>query len=147
MARVVRHVPVADDRRMMFRPPEAPDPLRAPIGTREHVRRTLANARETLAAARTQHARSRSLLARAAALLDQGERVVQQSVALRAQLRASVTAYVHSLRAEQLPPQQVLVQVKSAVREATPPELDVVDARELMEDVVRWSIEAYYGAA
>lgn len=37
--------------------------------------------------------------------------------------------------------------VKSAVQEATPRELEIQDARELMEDVVRWSVEAYYQAA
>jgi hypothetical protein len=39
------------------------------------------------------------------------------------------------------------VLVKSAVREAAPPDLDPYEARELVEDVVRWSIEAYYHAA
>jgi hypothetical protein len=117
------------------------------IGSREHVRATLASARQTLAAARERHARARLLLSRSAARLEQGERTVQQSLAARAQLRASVTAYVRCLRAEQLPPERVLVLVKSAVRDDTPPELDVADARELMEDVVRWSIEAYYQTA
>jgi hypothetical protein len=128
-------------------PPQRTADPRARIGSREHVRRTLADCRRTVETAQAQRARSQSLLARAADLIDRGERVVQQSLALRAQLRASVTAYVHHLRAEELPSERVLVLVKSTVREAAPPELDVVEARDLMEDVVRWSIEAYYQSA
>jgi hypothetical protein len=41
----------------------------------------------------------------------------------------------------------MLVLVKSAVHDATPASLDVDDARRLMDDVVRWSVEAYYHAA
>jgi hypothetical protein len=54
---------------------------------------------------------------------------------------------VRHLKAEGLPAERMLVLVKTAVREATPPELDVYEARELMEDVVRWSVDAYYHAA
>ena len=41
----------------------------------------------------------------------------------------------------------MLVLVKSVVREAVSPELDAAELRELMEDVVRRSVEAYYDAA
>ena len=58
-----------------------------------------------------------------------------------------MTAYVRHLKADGLPPERMLVLVKTAFREAAPPELDPVDARALMEDVVRWSVEAYYDAA
>ena len=33
------------------------------------------------------------------------------------------------------------------VLEATPPELDIAQGRALMEEVVSWCIDAYYGAA
>jgi hypothetical protein len=41
----------------------------------------------------------------------------------------------------------MLILVKSVVLDASPAALDVDDARRLMDDVVRWSVEAYYDAA
>jgi hypothetical protein len=117
------------------------------VGSRAHIRTTLERARQAIRSARELTANSQSLLTRAASLVGASGRAVQDSVALRAQLRASVTAYVCHLRGDGVPAERMLVLVKSAVREATPPELDVWEACELMEDVVRWSVEAYYDAA
>jgi hypothetical protein len=114
------------------------------LGSDGHVRETLGRAREAIRASRERTAQSRSVLARAESLIDASEPAVRESHALRAQLQTSVTAYVRRLRADGLPSERMLVQVKSVVRDATPPELDVDEARELMEDVVRWSVEAYY---
>ena len=117
------------------------------LGSRAHIRQTLDRARTAMHEARERTTRSHTLLARAEALAGASPRAVQESVALRAELRASVTAYVRQLKADGMPSERMLVQVKSAVHDATPPELDPYEARELMEDVVRWSIEAYYHAA
>jgi hypothetical protein len=114
------------------------------LGSRAHIRETLDHARAVIRASQERTAASHSALARAEALAGASERVVNEALALRAQLRASVTAYVLHLRAGGAPPERMLVEVKSAVREATPPELDTFEARDLMEDVVRWSVEAYY---
>jgi len=126
--------------------PQLP-PSDAPLGTREHLRRAVASAQQTVLATRAERETTRALLARTASLLDGGGRALQRSLALRAQLRASVTAYVRALRAEQTPPQRALVLVKTAVQEAPPPALDADEARALMDDVVRWCVEAYYESA
>ncbi|GLC25123.1 hypothetical protein rosag_16360 [Roseisolibacter agri] len=117
------------------------------LGSRAHIRATIERARAAIHSARDRTTSSRAALAHSDALVGASEQMLQQSLALRAQLRASVTAYARHLRADGEPPQRMLVLVKSAMREATPPELDPYDARALMEDVVRWSIEAYYHAA
>ena len=117
------------------------------LGSRAHIRQTLERARSAIRESRERASTSRSLLARAEALADASGRVLQESLAIRAQLRASVTAYVRHLKDDGIPSERVVVLVKTAVRDAAPPELDAWDARDLMEDVVRWSIEAYYHAA
>jgi hypothetical protein len=91
--------------------------------------------------------RSQTLLARSEALVGVSAELVRASLALRAELRASITAYVRHLRADGVPAERMVVLVKTTVRDAVPPELDAFEARELMEDVVRWSIDAYYQAA
>lgn len=117
------------------------------LGSRSHIRLTLERAREAIRMSRARAARSRDLIATASELAESAHDALISSTALRAQLRASVTAYVRHLKHDGLPPERMLVQVKSAVRDATPPELDHDAAKRLMEDVVRWSVEAYYHAA
>jgi hypothetical protein len=117
------------------------------LGSRAYIAQTLERARATIRASRALKGRSYSLLARAVSLVGASERMVQESDALRAQLRASVAAYARRLKAEGQPPERMLVLVKTAVRDAVPPEFDAVEVRELLEDVVRWSVEAYYDAA
>ena len=68
----------------------------------------------------------------------------QASAASRALLRASLTAYVNALRADDLPPERMLRLVKSAVTDALPDGTGTVASRLLVEDAVRWSIETYY---
>jgi hypothetical protein len=125
----------------------ASSPLESGIGSRTHIRQTLDRSRLAIKAARERTRSSSSLLARSEALVGASAILVQASLAIRAELRASVTAYARHLRTDGVPPERMLVLVKSAVREATPAELDAVEARDLMEDVVRWSIDAYYHAA
>ena len=60
---------------------------------------------------------------------------------LKALVRASATAYARRLRDEGLTPERMLVLVKVA---AGHPGAHGFGARELTNDVVRWSIEAYF---
>ena len=73
-----------------------------------------------------------------------GRIVANEAIALGAGLRANVVAYVRELQHEGLPPEQMLVRIKTALREILPRELDAAASRDLMSDVVRWSIDAYY---
>jgi hypothetical protein len=61
--------------------------------------------------------------------------------ALRAMVRAAATAYVRRLRAEGTTPERMLVLVKSATIDHGSPGFG---AQELTNDIVRWSIEAYF---
>ena len=67
-------------------------------------------------------------------------------VGLLAQLRAVTTRYVCGLRADGARPEQMLVQVKTFVREAMAAEgwADPEAVRALTAEVVRLSIAAYY---
>ena len=61
--------------------------------------------------------------------------------ALRALARAAATAYARQLRAEGLPPERMLVLVKAATSHHGFPGFG---AQALTNDIVRWSIEAYF---
>lgn len=59
-------------------------------------------------------------------------------------LRATVTAYVDRRRGEGAPVQRVLPEVKTLTRTAAGRDLEYEAATALLDQVVRWSIEAYY---
>ena len=61
--------------------------------------------------------------------------------ALRAVVRASATAYARRLRSEGETPERMLVLVKTAIGNHRIPGFG---AQELTNDVIRWSIEAYF---
>jgi len=61
--------------------------------------------------------------------------------ALRALVRAAATAYARQLRADGVPPERMLVLVKTATAHHGSPGFG---AQELTNDIVRWSIEAYF---
>lgn len=65
-------------------------------------------------------------------------------VPLLAQLRASVAAYVCRLRDDGVPPERAIAGVKAVVQEARSPDGRLAGPDQLMAQVVRWSIEAYY---
>lgn len=67
-------------------------------------------------------------------------------VALLAQLQAVTTRYVRGLRAGGARPEQMVVQVKTFVRDAMLAEgwADPDATRALTAEVVRWGIDAYY---
>jgi hypothetical protein len=70
---------------------------------------------------------------------DQG--VDSELQSLKALVRASATSYARRLRDEGLTPERMLVLVKVA---AGHPGAHGFGAQELTNDVVRWSIEAYF---
>jgi hypothetical protein len=69
------------------------------------------------------------------------ERSAGELHALRALVRASATAYARRLREQGTTPERMLVLVKTAAGHPGSPGFGV---RELTNDVVRWSIEAYF---
>lgn len=70
------------------------------------------------------------------------------TAALLVCLQAVTRRYVCGLRAGGARPEQMLVQVKSLIRDATVADgrLDPRTTRALTEEMVRWSIAAYYDA-
>ena len=66
----------------------------------------------------------------------------------RAALREELTHYVRSLKGGGTPPERVLVLVKALVSEAAKAaEPPLHDAGRLTDELVRWSLDAYYSAA
>jgi hypothetical protein len=61
--------------------------------------------------------------------------------ALRALVRASATAYARRLRADGATPERMLVLVKTAAGASSSPGFGM---QQLTNDIVRWSIEAYF---
>jgi hypothetical protein len=111
------------------------------VGSPEHLRATFGRA-----AAAADRAVGLWLARRFPAGLPDDVRPPEQASAgelqtLRALARASATAYARQLRADGTPPERMLVLVKLA---AGQPRLQGFGARELTNDLVRWSIEAYY---
>ena len=74
---------------------------------------------------------------------DRGDQTGHDVHALRAVVRAAATAYARQLKAEGLPPERMLVLVKEATSHQGFPGFG---AQELTNDIVRWSIEAYFDA-
>ena len=79
----------------------------------------------------------------------EADRVHREAAGLhREALREAVTRYVLRLKWTGVPPERVLVLVKTLVadtaRSADPP---LHEAGALTHDVVRWSLDAYYAAA
>jgi hypothetical protein len=63
---------------------------------------------------------------------------------LREQLRDSVTTYALELRRDKVLPERVIVLVKSAIGESD--EVRDRNHRAVLDDVVRWAVDAYYAA-
>lgn len=67
-----------------------------------------------------------------------------EAAELRASLRNSVTAYVAELRGADVPPERAVLLVKSAIVESD--SYPDKHQREVVEEVVRWAVNAYYAA-
>jgi hypothetical protein len=106
----------------------------------------LHSARRRLAlASRTKGASDNAVTSRLRTLLGHPPEVLDPAgKALRDELRSSVIVYARVLRQEGEPPERMLVLVKSAVQPEETRE-SVEENRALMEEVVRWSLEGYYG--
>jgi hypothetical protein len=130
----------------MPRPRLVPAGRSPELGSRDHLHQTVASGcRASLEARRRPAMSTRFGLARPTDAL--AGPASPLSGAARAQIRASVTALVRQLRRRGMPPEGMLVQVKSAAREALPAPMVGLEARAVIEDVVRWSIAAYYDGA
>ena len=96
-------------------------------------------------------ARAFLLMAESAELRRDAASIRESSVQLRTELRTSVSTYATTMRQLGEPAEHVVIQVKAMADEAVEqiePSLRFVDpsARSsLRGDMVRWSIDAYYG--
>jgi hypothetical protein len=125
-----------------------PPPRPTPVSVAE-LHDALARLATTIAAAGGPAPRPSAVLrSRARALLD-GEALPAPSgrrdgPAARQDARVAVTTFAEQLRTDGAPPERMLVVLKAAVRDSAPGTLDPHQLHALTEDVVRWSIEAFY---
>jgi hypothetical protein len=97
-----------------------------------------------LAAARKAAERYVQLRRKAQATLGQTREILAETARLRDDLRDSVTRYVLMLRGAAVPPERAVILVKNAVFESD----GYPDShhREVVEEAVRWAVDAYYAA-
>jgi hypothetical protein len=113
---------------------------------RRAVRETLLRVRQVLIESDVRPVRATQIFADAHLALAESQRASEATRALHDQLHASVSAYAHVLRTLGVPPERMLVLVKSCVEETTLSTLEPADVRDLMARAVRWGIEGYYAA-
>ena|SRR5581483_3827954 len=101
---------------------------------------------DTIAKAKAQYARSLESLDQSGERVLWSDQLVGRSVVIRDRLRDSVAALAASEHAKGVPPEKMLIELKNMVLEVEDDRLDVALVRSLMDDVVRWGIEAYYAA-
>jgi hypothetical protein len=91
----------------------------------------------------------RSVLCTALAAFTTGfeQRPASRGSSMRAELRTAVVTYVSGLQKAGVQSEQVLVRLKGLIHRALPNDLTLTQARFLTEDIVRWSIDAYYGTS
>jgi hypothetical protein len=119
--------------------------------------------RDLLARCAAAVARARSLRSRYDLLAEQSQRLQEASTRsrrarqepagqqqegpeLRSALRDAAKSYARELRARDVSPQAMLILVKNAADVHAAAPLAPFEAAEIVGDVVRWSIEAYYEA-
>jgi hypothetical protein len=123
----------------MSRDPPDPDPPRHPWN-REHDPTGVENELRELT---TTAAHELALLRDAIADRPHPPPALSKRVAAaRETLRRSVVAYVQSLRVEGASPVDTILRVKSAVEPQL--KLPSYERRACVDDVVRWTVEAYY---
>lgn len=118
-----------------FRPPLARD-----------AQALLVRVVDAIAKSKESRARTRELLNQSEERVMWSDTLVGKSVAIRDRLRDTVVALATLERAKGVPPEKMLTLLKGIVIDAEADKLDAADARSLMDDVVRWGIEAYYAA-
>lgn len=110
-----------------------------------------ADARETRERARAVAAESLRLRSTAKVQRMTADARVIASKDLRDRLHAMVVKHARLSRALGEPPEQAIIEVKTlasaAIAEvrASVPTIDVRDAQKLRDDLVRWTIDAYFG--
>jgi hypothetical protein len=105
---------------------------------------TLARLATAIASTRERQRRGPLFRDRAQPILGAVTHRRQDGAIPKGEARAAVDAFAARLRADGVPPERMLVLVKAAVRDSAPGVLDQAQLHALTEDVVRWSIEAYY---
>lgn len=99
------------------------------------------NARDAARAAAERYVRVRR---QCQLTIESSHDLLAMTQALRDQLRDSVATYTTVLRGDRVLPERVIVLMKSAVGESDA--LRDQYHRALVEDVVRWAVDAYYAA-
>ena len=116
----------------------------------DRLRRAVTRAAAAATRARLLCVQNTVVRARAGELLEATEAARRETQASREALREAVRAYASALRADGARPERMLVAVKEAVGADSAPVRagsETADgARTVMDDAVRWSIEAYFTA-
>ena len=116
----------------------------------DRLRRAVTRAAAAAARARLVGVQNAVVRVRAAELLELTEAARRETQASREALREAVCAYASALRADGARPERMLVAVKQAVGADSAPVRPGSEAangaRTVMDDAVRWSIEAYFTA-
>lgn len=120
------------------------DEARSPLV--RDARALLARVVEAIADARAHKRRSLELLSQSRERVQWSDALVGQSMAIRDRLRETVSALACLERTKGVPPERMLVLLKAILVEAKAEKLDASDAQSLLDDVIRWGIEAYYAA-
>jgi hypothetical protein len=113
---------------------------------RARARELGARAEATVAHSQELQRRNLAAMARARSLLRAREPApaLDTQTQLRSTLRAASIAYARDLREARVPPQTMLVLVKSAIDVPLDEEVGLDMASAMRRDVVRWAIDGYY---
>jgi len=122
-----------------------------PLSDRNHREDVRESARAARERARTLAARLLVLRSTATTKTLTAAVLVAEAKVLRDSLRATVSSHAQLMRELEEPPERVVTIVKElaadAARDAmTKASADWMKVRALREDLVRWTIDAYYGA-
>jgi hypothetical protein len=132
------------DRRAGNRADNAAEDARAPLV--HEARGLLGRMVHFIGAARERTARGQGLVDGSRDRLVWSEAFLRDSSVDRDQLRAVVSKLARVERAQGVPPEKMLVLMKAILRNANTGTLAWDEARALTQDIILWSIEAYYAA-
>jgi hypothetical protein len=111
---------------------------RSPEDSRPFIDRA-ASARSAAGAAAERYVQERR---RCRLTLESSRELLAMTQERREQLREAIASYAAALRREHVLPERVIVLVKSAVLESD--SIRDHDLREMVEESVRWAVDAYY---
>jgi hypothetical protein len=114
-----------------------------PAGLAEVLDR-VARFESSAASLRALAARYEALSAESEAAMAKAQSAQRNAHSARQALHVACDAFVRQLKAAGLPPQHVLIAVKTIVRDAARRAEGPWDAHPLTREVVQWSIDAYY---